>query len=291
MFKAIARMLTSLCFLSVFFQVRAAIILPIVSLSGEANAISIDLGMGPVSTGPMTISLVPGPQDLFIADVAARTVMTDVLLQINFPLLQTIGSGPLLLRLQEIGPVTWGIDENTGELSGWSNLSGGGIIAPGTPFAGGIVGVNNIWEIKSKTTTAAVPFAPPSPYPQFFNPYPPPMLLPALPLDPPFRLASDSEIEALLPADVAPVNFNFNGIFRFSGQPGDIPILGQGSATLGVPEPPAFSLLVIGILGSLLVRRWGMLRVSSGCDVSSSGCDISEDNHEIQVATPSVCAD
>ena len=57
---------------------------------------------------------------------------TDQFLQFNFPLLAAIGSPPPTLEFREVGPVTFGINDATGQSVVLGSLQGGGIFDPGS---------------------------------------------------------------------------------------------------------------------------------------------------------------
>lgn len=228
---------------------------PVIGFTGTGDSINVDLGFGPVPTGPITISLQNGPMSREVFDTTAGTVEFDLYLQVDFPLLGAIMSPPPTLRIQEIGPITWGISQGNGDLAGWGATSGGGVVDAGTPFAGGIFFNGNNWEYKSTTNENAAAPSPPTPYPVAFNPFPPAGLPAARTLAAGFDPASQMQVDNLLPLDGAQTGlWNFDGIFRFPGQVGDLNFLGSGTWT-SVPAPTSAGVLSLLIVGALLRRR------------------------------------
>ncbi|MDX1996822.1 MAG: hypothetical protein SF066_03805 [Thermoanaerobaculia bacterium] len=207
---------------------------PIAALSGTAGPIIIDLGSGPQSTGPISYELEPSTSNTMRFNMLHGLAEIDIHLLIDFPLLDQIGSPPLRIRLREAGPVTWGVDPVTRQIAGWSSLTGGGVFEGGI-FAGGVFYNKNGWEIVINGTHANNAPSPPTPYPELFSPFPPPVAditADPIPLMPPFSALSDAQVEAWLPTASGDANFGFAGFFRFPGQTGDIPVHGDGIWTL-----------------------------------------------------------
>ena len=82
-------------------------------------------GVGPVSTGPITVSLQANRLSYALFDTKTRMVQTDQFLQFDFPLLSIIGSPPPTLEFREIGPVTVGFNPRTKQMISLGALRGG----------------------------------------------------------------------------------------------------------------------------------------------------------------------
>jgi hypothetical protein len=244
--------------------------LPITSISLSIDPITVALpGVGPVSTGPITVSLQSGKSSVALFDATNQTVATDQFLQFNFPLLDVIHGPPPTLEFQEIGPVTLGVNPSTGAFAALGNLRGGGAFDNnGSIFSGAVMFVNDATNIFASNNPPLPPQpTPPVPFPALFTPFPPPSLPDPRPLPDGFRPATASEVLALLGSETTIMSsFSIAGIFRSPTQAGDIPFSSMGQ--LGtVPEPSSVAMLGTGLLGLLglgLWRRGWLRRVGPG---------------------------
>ena len=136
---------------------------PYDSFDGTLDSISLDLGSGLVSTGPISYSLDPEaePGTSFSEinfDSATETLELDLI--ITFPLLDELGEQPLKIHISEVGPVE-GIPEvpeigTSNSLTLRSVLQGGGTInQPGSIFDGFVFTNSNI-HIRGNNNTVTV---------------------------------------------------------------------------------------------------------------------------------------
>jgi hypothetical protein len=213
--------------------------LPIKAISLTFAPITINLpGVGPVSTGPITVSLQANRRSFALFDTSSRMVQTDQFLQFDFPLLRVIGSPPPTLEFREIGPVTLGVNPRTRQSVALGNLRGGGIFDPGSVFSSATLFVNDSTNIFS-AQNPPIPSPPPPPvaFPGPFTPFAPGSVPAARPLPAGFRPATDRQVQSLLAGSaMVRSSFSIGGIIRAFGQAGDIPFGGMGR--LG-PSPVA----------------------------------------------------
>jgi hypothetical protein len=116
----------------------ASAVAPITSFSLEAPSIPLVLNGVNVETGPISASLDPSANNIFVLqafDLTSGQAILDATLQIRFPLLNVANEPPPIIRIVESGPFS--IVENTGADAVFTaRLTGSGGISDGSIFSG-----------------------------------------------------------------------------------------------------------------------------------------------------------
>lgn len=112
------------------------------SFGGTLSAVTVDTGSGPMTTGPIaySLNLADPSAQRFAFDFDTMTASAELDLLVSFPLLTTLGEGPLNIHITESGPIVGGppniLVGSDQTLSFQALLTGGGLVAPGSIFSG-----------------------------------------------------------------------------------------------------------------------------------------------------------
>ncbi len=200
-----------------------------------AEPLEFDFGSGKQSTGEITVSLNDRGKNIVEFDIENSTARLDVLLDVEAPALSTLSMVFPPLRIQENGPILWGVSDE-GVVDFWWAPEGGSVVGRHPLFGGAVV------HAKQKAPACnpnpcpgwiVGPVSPPSarvPFPESYSPFPPQeteQYREEMELPDGYRPLESEEAAALIGESAFSYSMAFSGLLRLEAQGADIVFEGE----------------------------------------------------------------